>query len=588
MTSSVPEQQTPETWLERFGAALGTGDVERVRAFLAPELLWRDLLVTSWDFRNRTGQEVVAALAGPELGVLEPTGLRLVHDAVHQQVGDVTHVLVFFAFDTSKGRCTGFVRLVPGGTEGWVAGALLTQLDELAGHPERRGALRPIGKARGARRGRPGWAEERARQREFLDADPDVVVVGAGHSGLSLAARLGRLGVSTLVVERNDRVGDNWRKRYPSLFLHDVAGMDHLPYLPLPDTWQRYTPKDKFAAYLEFYETALDLDVWTSSSVTAAVFDPVESRWTVTMRRRDGSDRTVRPRHLVIATGFNGEPRTPHLPGSDEFGGALVHAGAFEGGAPWRGKRAVVLGAGVSGHDVAQDLYEQGADVVMVQRSTSYVIDLSTYEALYTTNYEDGSGVPTDMADMAAWSVPWGRIPELGKMVAKAAAEIDAALLDGLAARGFGLDLGPDGSGHYGKHILDRRDGYYLNIGASELIADGRVEVRQGRTITGLTGDGVLLSDGELLPADLVVLATGYGSLEDAARQIVGDEIVDRCAPVYRLGEDLEMSAVWRRTAQEGLWFMTGSVQMARFYSKILALQIKGAEVGANPADGER
>ena len=471
------------------------------------------------------------------------------------------------------------MRLIQGPDgHGWRALHFLTELSELAGFPERSGARRPLGKDHAVTPGRTEWASSREAEREFTAAEPAVVVLGAGHGGLSIAARLTARGVPTLVIERNQRVGDNWRDRYPSLALHDPVGVDHMPYLGFPSTWPKFTPKDKFADFLEYYVDALDLNVWAGSEVLQASCDDANERWTLRVRRATGEERELHPRHFVIATGLNGIPNMPPLAGVDAFGGTIVHSGAYRGGAEWSAKKALVVGSGVSGHDVVQDLYESGAEVTMLQRSSTYVVNIDTFHNSFFANYLEGSPETIADADRIATSVPWGHVMPLGKLMTAAAIEADAELLDGLRARGFAISFGPDDAGVVALHVAGR-DGYQINTGASDLIVDGKVAVRSGVVVDHLTATGAVLSDGSVVEADLIVLATGYGKILDSVRPLLGD-VADNVRPVDQLGDDGELSVVWRRSGQDGLWFMTGIIQTARVYSHFLALQIEAIERG--------
>jgi cation diffusion facilitator CzcD-associated flavoprotein CzcO len=225
------------------------------------------------------------------------------------------------------------------------------------------GARRPAGTVHGRERGTEIWPERRERQIAFEDREPEVVIVGAGHSGLALAARLGRLGVE-----------DSWRKRYRSLVLHDPVWYDHMPYLPFPPSWPIYTPKDKLAHWFESYAETMELAVWSSSSLVGGSYDDETGQWTVHIQRGDGTRRDLRPRHLVMATGGQSEARIPDVPGLEEFRGAIIHSSKYVQDLSNEGRRAVVVGAGVSGHDIAQDLYTTGAQVTLVQRSSTYVV----------------------------------------------------------------------------------------------------------------------------------------------------------------------------------------------------------------------
>lgn len=565
------------SWVGELLDAARGADVERTSGLIAAGGCWRDLLGFQWDFKNWTGAEEVAAALIEALAAVPVAELTVRSDREPRFEEDGSQVTLFLRFETERGPSEGFARLSLEPESGaWKCLYLLTQLKELAGFPERSGEHRPLGKDHAITPDRVNWATAREAEREFAEADPAVVILGAGHGGLALAARLGAHGIPALLIERNPRVGDNWRGRYPSLALHDPVGADHMPYLRFPETWPKFTPKDKFANFLEYYVDALDLNVWTGSNVVAAEFDEAGQRWELRVTRGDGTERELAPRHFVIATGLNGNPNLPAIPGSEEFGGTVVHSGDYPGGARWKGKKALVVGSGVSGHDVIQDLYESGAEVTLLQRSATYVINGETFHNINFANYLEGSTEELHDADLIAASIPWGQFMGLGKMVTEMAREQDAELLEALQSRGFAIEYGPEEAGVVALHIAGR-DGYQINMGASDLIADGRVGVRSGVTVERLTADAAVLSDGSSLDADVIVMATGYGKILDMVRPLLGER-AGNVRPIYQVGEDGELSVVWRRCGQDGLWFMTGIIQTARYYSQLLALQIEAIE----------
>lgn len=567
-------------WLTELSAAAAGDDVRAAAALIAQDGTWRDLLGFQWDFKNWAGPEEVAGALLEAMAAVPIDGLELRTDRDPRLEEEGAALTFFFRFENERGPCEGFVRLVSADDgASWKSLFLLTQLAALAGFPEQSGVHRPLGKDHAITPERIDWSTAREAEREFAEAEPAVVILGAGHSGLSLAARLGAHGIPTLLIERNRRVGDNWRDRYPSLALHDPVGADHLPYLKFPPTWPKFTPKDKFANFLEYYVDALDLNVWTGASVTAASFDAEAEQWTLEVSREDGTDRVLRPRHFVIATGLNGNPSIPALPGSEDFRGKIVHSGAYRGGAEWKGRTALVVGSGVSAHDVLQDLYESGAEVTMLQRSATYVINAPTFHNINFANYLESSTETLLDADLIAASVPWGAFMGFGKVVTAMAKEQDADLLAALEEQGFAIEYGPEDAGVVALHIAGR-DGYQINTGASDLIADGRAKVRSGVTIDHLTAGAAVLSDGSTVEADLIVMATGYGKILDMVRPLLGD-LADNVRPIYRVLDTGELSVNWRRSGQDGLWFMTGIIQTARYYSQLLALQIEAIERGA-------
>jgi cation diffusion facilitator CzcD-associated flavoprotein CzcO len=575
-------------WLARFGAALEEGNIGAVEGLFLPDGWWRDLLAFMWDLRTFSGSQAIAKAFKSTLNAVRPSRFSLTpgKDPMFvEQAPGMRWVQAFFDFETAVGRGVGFLRLMPAGTEPgapWKAWTVLTTLDELKGCEEPSGPRRVHGVAHGEHRGRRSWLERRQDEQSLVGGDPAVVVVGAGQGGLTIAARLKQLGVDTLVVERNPRVGDNWRNRYRSLVLHDPVWYDHLPYLPFPAHWPVFTPKDKLADWFESYASAMELNVWVGTEVLGGDYDDGAGRWVVRVHQPDGTERTLRPSHLVLATGMSGVPYVPEIPGASDFAGVLCHSSAHPGGSEFAGRRAVVVGSCNSGHDIAQDFYEQGADVTMVQRSSTYVMSSENgLTMLFGGLYEEG-GPPVEDADLMQSSFPIPLIGQLHVGATKVLAEMDAELLAGLEGAGFKLDFGEDGSGLMMKY-LTRGGGYYIDVGASTLIAEGKIKIKQGVGIECLEHDGVVFTDGTTLPADVVVLATGYQNMRESARALLGDDVANRCQPVWGLDHEGELQTIWRRSGHPGLWFMGGNLQQARTYSKFLALQIKAIEEGMIP-----
>ncbi|MDQ1505998.1 MAG: hypothetical protein QOD57_3725 [Actinomycetota bacterium] len=570
-------------WLADFSAALEQRDPQTIGGLFLPDGWWRDLLALTWDLRTFRGADAIARALVVGLEGSRPTGFGLTEgkEPVAVEVDENTRwVQAFFDFETTVARGTGFFRLMPTGTDTdgpWQAWTVLTTMDELKGFEEQLGPRRDKGVSHGEQPDRQTWLERREAEREFTASEPQALVVGGGQGGLTIAARLGQLGVDTLVVERNARVGDNWRNRYRSLVLHDPVWYDHMPYLPFPAHWPVFTPKDKLADWFETYVAAMELNVWTGTEFLGGEYDDAARQWTVRVRREDGTERTLHPHHVVLATGMSGVPNVPEIPGVDEFAGTVRHSSAHGGGREFAGRKALVVGACNSGHDIAQDFYEQGAAVTMVQRSSTYVMSSENGIAvLFAGVYEEG-GPPVEDADMMFSSLPFPLVGELHKQATKVLADLDGELLAGLEKAGFKVDYGDDGSGLFMKY-LTRGGGYYIDVGASRLIADGKIGIKQGVEIDRFTKTGVVFSDGTSLDADVVVLATGYQNMRESARRLLGVAVADRCSPVWGLDDEGELRTIWRRSGHDRFWFMGGNLQQARTYSKFLALLIKADE----------
>ena len=555
-------------WVASFGDALAADDPVAVAELFRPDGHWRDILALDWQIRTVSGAHAIAALLRDTLPRAKVRGVRLPSDRTGPRRvtrAGLAVIEAIFAFETAIGTGSGVVRLVPGpaATGRLVAWTVVTTLDTL--HERERADTPNYSREFGG----DNWLDMRHRARAYQDRDPAVVVVGAGQAGLSLAARLGALGIDTLIVDRQKRIGDNWRKRYHSLTLHNEVHVNHLPFMPFPPTWPAFIPKDKLANWFEAYAESMELNVWTGTELVGGFYG--DAGWHLALRRAGGSERVIRLQHLVFATGVSSIPVIPDLPGIGSFAGTVMHSGAYTNGAAWRGRRALVLGTGNSGHDVAQDLYASGAHVTLIQRSPTYIVSLKQAQSVYAIY---GEGIPTADCDLLATATPYPVLVRAYQLSTAASREADRPLLEGLAERGFRLDFGEDDTGFQMKY-LRRGGGYYFNVGCSDLIVDGKVGLLQYDHIDCFVPAGAQLRDSRVAQADLLVLATGYKNQQDVVRASLGDAAADRIGPVWGFDEGGELRNMWRPTAQNGLWFTAGSLAQCRIYSRYLALQIQ-------------
>ena len=586
MTTAAPEdvREIAGTWLEAWAGAVQRQDASAAAGLFTEDGFWRDLVAFTWDIRTFRGRTQIGAGLEEYAGTVGAEGFRLEDgtDVAVVERDGVPCIEGFFVFETAAARGRGHLRLVRDEAEPstWRAWTLLTTAQELKGFEERTGHRRPRGNEHA--RGKENWLDRRTKESQFEDGDPDVLIIGAGQAGLSLAARLGLLGVRALVIDRNARVGDNWRNRYHSLALHNELWTCHLPYIPYPPSWPAYIPKDMLAMWFESYAQAMELNIWTGTELLESAFDDADRRWTTRLRREDGSVRTLRPRHVVLATGVTGVPKMPHLIGGEHFRGEIVHSGSCRVDESIAGKRVLVVGAGNSGHDIAQELHEHGAEVTMLQRSPTTIVSVEPSAKIVFHPWREG-GPPTEDVDIVSASVPFPLLVEFHKTLTKRFKELDAELLSALERVGFLLDDGEDGSGFYPKY-LRYGGGYYLNVGASDLIAAGDIALKTRVGVAHLTQDSVVFTDGSSMPVDMVVLATGYTNMQESVRALLGDEVADRVGPAWGFDEGGELRNMWKRTGQDGFWLMGGSFAQCRIYSRYLALQIKAAEEGLLPA----
>lgn len=570
-----------EAWLRDFETALRAQDADGIGALFHAECHWRDVLAFTWRKSSAQGPDAVGAALAAGQGRVQARGFHLPPDRrpprrVARLGTDSVEAL--FAFETAIGAGAGLLRLsaVPegGAMRAW---HLSTTLQSLRGHEERVGANRPSGAAYSRNFGGDNWTDVRRRAVAYEDREPAVLVIGGAQAGLSIAARLNQLGVDTLVVERWDRIGDSWRRRYHSLALHNSIHINHLPYMPFPPTWPLYVPKDMLANWFEFYADAMEINCWTGTEFVAGIFDDAEGRWTARLRREDGAERVVRPRHLVFANGVSSFAHAPDLPGLADFAGEVIHAEGFSTGAAWTGKRALVIGTGSSANDIALDLHSNGVEATLVQRGSTTVVSIDPSARLNEAVY--GEGASLEDSDLIIASAAPPLILAGYKAVTKRMAKLDEDLIAGLKAIGFKHDFGEDETGHQMKY-LRRGGGYNLDAGSSALMIKGELGLLQYDRIERFVEGGARLKDGGTVPADLIVLATGYLPQAELVRRTLGAEVADRIGPVWGIGEDGEVRNMYVRTPQRGVWFMAGSLPQCRINSKYLALQIKAMELG--------
>ncbi|MBP7000004.1 NAD(P)/FAD-dependent oxidoreductase [Amaricoccus sp.] len=581
--------QTPDAAiaqvLDGLNEALAAEDAQAVAALFEPEGYWRDLVSLTWNIRTMEGRPQIVEMLEAQMGRAHPRGFVVTPGEAAEDAGGFQQAWI--DFETDAGRGHGHVRVRDGKI--WT---LLTTLKELKGHEEKRGKSRPRGVEHGADPARKTWKERREAEAQGLgyDEQPYVVIIGGGQGGIALGARLRQLGVSAIIVEKNARPGDSWRKRYKSLCLHDPVWYDHLPYIPFPENWPVFAPKDKIGDWLEWYTKVMELNYWASTTAKSAKYDEAKGEWEVVVER-DGQEVTLRPKQLVFATGMSAKANVPSFPGQDVFKGEQQHSSQHPGPDAYVGKRVVVIGSNNSAHDICAALWEAGADVTMVQRSSTHIVrsDPLMRHGLGSLYSEEAveAGVTTAKADLIFASIPYRLLPDFQKPIYDAIREEDADFYAALEKAGFWLDWGPDGTGLFMKY-LRRGSGYYIDVGASQLIIDGKIKLKRGQ-VARLTETAVVLEDGTELPADLVVYATGYGSMNGWAADLISQEVADRVGKCWGLGSDTpkdpgpwegEQRNMWKPTAQPGLWFHGGNLHQSRHYSQFLALQLKARQAG--------
>ncbi|MEJ5152995.1 NAD(P)/FAD-dependent oxidoreductase [Comamonas sp. MYb396] len=581
--------------LDPLNQALAARDFSAASQLFAQDCFWRDLVLLTWNLKTCEGPAQVADMLAAQLDAAAPLVLQL---DPKEEVTEADGMLsAWLVVDARHARGLGHLRIRDGRI--WT---LLTTIQELKGFEEAQGVRRPMGAEHGIRRGRKTWLDRQQEEAETLgeSRQPYVLVIGGGQGGIALGARLRQLGVSHIVIDRQPRPGDQWRNRYKSLCLHDPVWYDHLPYIPFPEHWPVFAPKDKIGDWLEMYTRVMEVNYWSSTQCLGARYDDAAQEWEVTVER-EGRQMVLRPQQLVFATGMSGKANIPRIEGLERFRGEQQHSSQHSGPEAYAGKKVVVIGANNSAHDICAALWEHGADVTMVQRSSTHIVrsdslmDIGLGD-LYSERAV-ASGMTTKKADLVFASLPYRIMADFQVPLYDRIRERDAEFYCQLEAAGFMLDFGDDDSGLFMKY-LRRASGYYIDVGACDLVIDGSIKLQAGENkgISHLTENAVVLSDGTELPADLVVYATGYGSMNGWVAELISQEVADKVGKVWGLGSDTtkdpgpwegEQRNMWKPTQQPQLWFHGGNLHQSRHYSLYLALQLKARQEGlATPVYG--
>ncbi|KAF9448561.1 FAD/NAD(P)-binding domain-containing protein [Macrolepiota fuliginosa MF-IS2] len=603
--SSIPENidapKIASEWFASFADRVASGDVDGIISLLIessfdsafpetgnqPSVYWRDALSLTWDFRTFEGTARIRKFLADRLQDAKVSNLQLktTNDGqglapfFAQPFPDLAWIMGMFTFETNVGLASGIFRLVPTLDKQqelqWKAHCIFTNLEDLKGFPEKIGHLRNQESDHGK------WESLREKEKSFENGDPTVLVVGGGQSGLEIAARLKLLGVQTLIIEKNERVGDNWRNRYDALCLHDPVWSDHMPYIPFPPNWPTFTPAKKLANWLEFYAESMELDVWTSSTVSHIQRDNLTGLYKVTVQLGgQKGERIFTVKHVIFATGFaGGSAHMPTYPGMDKFKGQILHSTQHKKATDHLGKKVVLIGSCTSAHDLGVDYYDHGIDVTMYQRSSTYVISVQKGVRILFSGLFDETGPPTIVADRISASFP--NLLNLGvsHRATLAIEEVDKETLEGLRRVGFRLNRGYKDAGVL-LTAFTKAGGYYLDVGGSQYVIDGKIKLKNDANLESFTETGLKFADGSELPADVVVFCTGLGQARDVVGQILDPETFQKVGEIWGIDDEGEFNGIWGDLGAPNLWFMMGNLSLCRFYSKHLALQIKAIEEG--------
>ncbi|MCY4185168.1 MAG: NAD(P)/FAD-dependent oxidoreductase [Rhodobacteraceae bacterium] len=531
-------------WLAGFAEIVATGNGADISELFIEGGFWRDYLSFGWSLQTIEGRKDIAKF-GSDYGAI--TGFEAV-----QFEGKPEDNEGFFRFQTRDGLGRGYLNLQDG-----LCTTLFTMLNDLP-HKSDRGTQ---------------------------ETTPFVLIVGGGQAGLALGAQLQELRVPYQIIDRYPHVGDQWRLRYDSLVLHDPVWYNHMPFKPFPKGWPVFTPKDMMADWLENYAEELGLNIRTSSVLIGASYDELRGCWHAAISR-DGRTEMLEPTHLVLALGISGFQKVPRFEGQDIFAGSQLHSSDYKHLRGYTDKPVVIVGANNSAHDIASDLVLSGTHPIMIQRSSTLVVGRQDYcerilGSLYSAKAVAG-GITVDKADILQASVPLRLLESRHRAIWDGIRRDRKSIYQRLTDTGFTLDFAEDGTG-LGMKYRRTASGYYIDVGGTEMVIDGRIDIRSGHGVRHLSKNAVHLTSGEEIETETIIYATGYGNMTDWIALLIDEDTAKRVGPCWGYGSGTkgdpgpwigELRNMWVETAQKGLWMTGGNLSQARFYSRLLALQL--------------
>jgi cation diffusion facilitator CzcD-associated flavoprotein CzcO len=344
--------------------------------------------------------------------------------------------------------------------------------------------------------------------------EANVIVVGGGAAGLSSAAALSRRGIDAVVLEEDAELGGTWARRYDRLHLHTVRRFSGLAHFPIPAHYPTYLSRADVVAYLKEYAKHFKLQVIGGTTVRQIRPDTTTSNgWLVETMSGD----LWRSRVAVVATGQYREAVVPAWPGRELYAGRIVHSAFYANAEPYKGQRALVVGAGNSGAEIATDLSDHGAAFVAISiRTPPPVVP------------RDPLGFPVQRTSLVLSALP----PAISNRLGWATSRL---VLGNLARYGM-----PQGS--FAPYTTKRVP--LIDVGFVEGLKQGRVMVRPA--LQRLTPTDAVFADGRSEPFDTIVAATGFTT--GLASLVEAPDAIDD------VGEPLGVSG--EPTVNPGLYFV--------------------------------
>ncbi|KAI1073739.1 FAD/NAD(P)-binding domain-containing protein [Whalleya microplaca] len=590
--------------LDEFNLALETNDAKKLEmCFFGDQAYWRDILALTSHLRTFMTPGVIATALLETKKLREATGgMKLEGVANFVSVSPVLqfiHCSVVFRTYLPAATCTGRLMLLPtkvggdsnGDTIAWKIWILSTWIDSLDVHPEDEDLL-----------------QSPSRKLDGVETiETDVLIIGGGNSGSTLAARLKALGVESVMIDKNPQVGDNWALRYDCLQLHVPTSSCEMPYLRYGKDLQ--TPhllsKDELAEQLKKFVSAFNLNIITSVNVQSTIYDQVAKQWVVKFNTPNGDKKAV-CKQLVCATGISSsKPYVPSITDEHLYKGVSLHSAQFKNAkllVEQGAKTVLVIGSANTGFDIIEDCYDAGLQTTMIVRSPTYVFPMAYCFDPHGFGAYDH--MPIDEADKMQLTSPMSVASQLAHGMLSHLSSTEPDRYKALAAAGFPVFDSRHPDANLMHFLVERGGGHYVDMDLGvRLIEEGKIGVKGGVSPVAYTETGLRFSDGSTVDTDAVVWCTGFAKIadtlcsDDATAPAAGNvenslpknvlgprDIAARLDATWGLDAEGEIRGVWKRQLRmENYWVMGGTLQHQRWWSRVLAQQIKLAMEGILP-----
>lgn len=449
----------------------------------------------------------------------------------------------------------------------WKIWVLSTVLENLDVHPEDEALLKSPGK-----------------QIDKLETfEADVFIVGGGNAAAALAARLKTLGVESVMAERNPNPGDNWARRYDCMSFHIPTSFCDMPYMGYERT-SHLLKRDELAGHLRRFIETFNLNIINSAEITETTLMP-DGRWSVKFQTPNGT-RTAIAKHLVQATGFGSQkPNIPTIADKQLYKGISIHSSQYKNAKELKkqgAKSVLIIGSANTAFDVLEDCHAAGLQTTMVVRSPTYLVPLDYVCHKFSLGSYD-SGV--EAADWNILTLPTLVDAQLAKGLFAAFASAEPDRYSALTKAGFPVIDSADPEMALMHNLIERAGGHYVDIGGTALLAEGKAGIKANTEPVGYTATGLRFSDGSTVDADAVIWCTGFS---DKNASHTAAEIFKTKLPLddtWGVDQEGEIRGMWKRHSRLGdnYWVMGGYTQQHRWFSRLLALQIKAALEGVLP-----